>query len=161
MKKVRPFLWFDDQAEEAANFYISVFPNSRITNVHRYGEGGPGPAGKVMTMDFELDGEPFTALNGGPHFKFTEAVSFMIDCADQAEVDHYWDRLCEGGQPSRCGWLKDRFGLSWQVVPRGLPELIGGADRAGAGRAMAAMMQMSKIEVDKLQAAYDGQTSPL
>jgi predicted 3-demethylubiquinone-9 3-methyltransferase (glyoxalase superfamily) len=160
MKKVRPFLWFDDQAEEAANFYVSVFPNSRITNVHRYGEGGPGPTGKVMTMNFELDGEPFTALNGGPHFKFTEAVSFMIDCADQAEVDHYWDRLCEGGQPSRCGWLKDRFGLSWQVVPRALPELISGADRAGAGRAMAAMMKMSKIEVDKLQAAYDGQTSP-
>lgn len=156
MQKIHPFLWFDTQAEEAANLYVSLFPNSRITDCQRYGQAGPGPAGTVMTISFDLDGQPLTALNGGPHFQFTEAVSFSIDCVDQAEVDHYWNALSQGGRTSQCGWLKDRFGLSWQVVPRALKELMSGPDAARSQRVMAAMLQMKKIEVDKLQAAYDG-----
>lgn len=156
MPKITPFLWFDSQAEQAANLYVSIFPNSRITDITRYGEGAPQPAGTVMTVAFELDGKPMGAINGGPLFTFSEAVSFAIDCGDQAEVDHYWNRLIEGGgQPGPCGWLKDSYGLSWQVVPRVLIELIGDPDKAKAQRVTAAMMQMSKIEIDKLLAAAD------
>jgi predicted 3-demethylubiquinone-9 3-methyltransferase (glyoxalase superfamily) len=157
MPKIHPFLWFDTQAEEAANLYVSIFPNSRIIDCMRYGEAGPGPAGTVMTVDFELDGQRISAINGGPIFKFTEAVSMVIDCADQAEVDYYWEKLtANGGEPSQCGWLKDPFGFSWQVVPKALFETIGGPDKAGAQRAQAAMMQMIKLDVAKLQAAYAG-----
>jgi predicted 3-demethylubiquinone-9 3-methyltransferase (glyoxalase superfamily) len=156
MPKIHPFLWFDTQAEEAMNLYVSLFPNSKVLNVVRYGPVGPGPEGSVMTADFELDGFRVTALNGGPNFKFSEAVSFVVDCKDQAEVDHYWDALLEGGQPSQCGWLKDRFGFSWQIVPAALFETIGGPDPEGRKRAMAAMMQMVKLDVAKLKAAYAG-----
>jgi predicted 3-demethylubiquinone-9 3-methyltransferase (glyoxalase superfamily) len=156
MQKISPFLWFDTQAEEAANFYVSIFPNARVSKTMRWGEGGPGPAGSVMTIAFELDGQKFTGLNGGPHFKFTEAVSFVIDCADQAEVDRYWAALSEGGEVQQCGWLKDRFGVSWQVVPRALVELAGDPDPVKSARVMAAMMQMVKLDVAGLQRAYDG-----
>jgi predicted 3-demethylubiquinone-9 3-methyltransferase (glyoxalase superfamily) len=156
MQKIHPFLWFNDQAEEAMNFYVSVFKNSKILKVVRYGGSGPGPKGSVMTADFELEGQRFTALNGGPHFKFTEAVSFVVDCKDQAEVDELWDRLCEGGQPSQCAWLKDKFGLSWQIVPTVLVELLGDPDPAKAGRVMQAMMQMTKIDIAKLREAHAG-----
>ena len=156
MPKITPFLWFDDQAEAAMNFYVAIFPNSKVGKVSRYTEGAPGPAGSVMTAQFELDGFPVTALNGGPMFKFTEAVSFFVDCKDQAEVDYYWDRLGEGGQHSQCGWLKDRFGFSWQIVPEALMAYAGGSDRAGAQRAMQAMLQMTKLDVAVLKAAYEG-----
>lgn len=156
MPKITPFLWFDDQAEAAMNFYVAIFPNSRVGKVSRYAEGAPGPAGSVMTAQFELDGFAVTALNGGPMFKFTEAVSFFVDCKDQAEVDYYWDRLGEGGQASQCGWLKDRFGFSWQIVPEALMAYVGGPDRAGAQRAMQAMLQMTKLDVAVLKAAYEG-----
>lgn len=156
MSKITPFLWFDTEAEEAAGFYVGLFPNSRITQTVRYGEAGPGPTGSVMTIAFELDGRPFTALNAGPVFKFNEAVSFVIDCEDQAEVDRYWDALiANGGQPSQCGWLKDRFGLSWQVVPKALPSLIGGPDGAKAQKAMAAMLKMAKLDIAALEAARE------
>jgi predicted 3-demethylubiquinone-9 3-methyltransferase (glyoxalase superfamily) len=154
MPNVTPFLWFDHQAEEAANFYVSVFPNSKVTSVSRYPEGAPGMGGKVMTVGYELDGKPFTALNAGPHFKFTEAVSFVIHCKDQAEVDHYWSKLtADGGQESQCGWLKDKYGLSWQVTPDRLVELMTDPDKAKAGRVMAAMMQMVKIDIPTLEKA--------
>ncbi len=154
MSKITPFLWFDTQAEDAANFYVSVFPNSKVTDVARYPEGGPGPAGSVMTVAFELDGQAFTALNAGPHFKFTEAISFVIDCKDQAEVDYYWGKLLEGGgQESQCGWLKDRFGLSWQVTPRRLIELTTDTDPEVAQRVFGAMMKMVKIDIATLEAA--------
>jgi len=156
MQKITPFLWFDNQAEEAVNFYISVFRNAKVGKVTRYGEAGPGPAGSVMVAEFELEGMRFTALNGGPMFKFTEAISMVVDCKDQAEVDHFWDRLSEGGQPGQCGWLKDRFGLSWQIVPEALPRLLGDPDPAKAGRVMQAMLQMTRIEVAKLEKAYAG-----
>ena len=156
MPKIHSFLWFDSQAEEAANFYVSVFPNSKVLSLQRYGPAGPGPEGSAMTVDFELDGQRVTALNGGPVFKFSEAVSFVIDCQDQAEVDRYWDALLAGGTPSQCGWLKDRFGFSWQVVPKQLFETIGGPDEAGRNRAMQAMLQMTKLDVAKLEAAYRG-----
>lgn len=157
MPKIHPFLWFDTQAEEAMNFYVSLFKNSKVLSVVRYGPGGPGPAGSVMTCDFELDGQRITALNGGPVFKLTEAISFVVDCQDQAEVDHLWDRLTSGGgEPSQCGWLKDRFGLSWQIVPTVLMELLSDPDAAKAQRAVAAMMQMTKIDIAKLQAAAAG-----
>ena len=157
MSRISPFLWFDDQAEEAAKLYVSLFPNSKITSVSRYGEAGPGEPGSVMIVSFELDGLSVTALNGGPVFKLSEAFSMSVDCADQAEVDRYWDALIEhGGQPSQCGWLKDRFGLSWQIVPRALPRLLGDPDRAKAQRVMAAMMKMSKIDVAALEAAAAG-----
>ena len=156
MSKVTPFLWFDTEAEEAANLYVGLFPNSKITAVTRYGDAGPGPKGSVMTIAFELDGRPFTALNAGPVFKFTEAVSFVIDCDDQAEVDRYWDALiANGGQASQCGWLKDRFGLSWQVVPKALPALIGGPDSDKAQKAMAAMLKMTKLDIAALEAARE------
>ena len=156
MSKVSPFLWFDSQAEEAANLYVSLFPNSRITNVARYGggDGSPGPGGTVMTVSFELDGVPVTAMNGGPHFKLNEAFSMFVDCADQAEVDRYWDSLSEGSDDAgRCGWLKDRYGLVWQIVPRALMRLLGDPDRAKASRVRAAMMEMTKLDVAALEAA--------
>jgi predicted 3-demethylubiquinone-9 3-methyltransferase (glyoxalase superfamily) len=156
MPKISPFLWFDGQAEEAANFYVSLFPNSRITAVSRFGEVGPGPAGSVLTVGFELDGAVFQALNGGPDFKFNESVSFVVNCKDQAEVDRYWDALSEGGQTNVCGWLKDRYGLSWQVTPQVLIDLIGDPDQAKADRVMAAMMQMTKIDIAKLEEAAAG-----
>lgn len=158
MQKLTPCLWFDTQAEEAAAFYTSIFPNSSIGAISRYGEGMPQPAGTVMTVEFTLDGQNFTALNGGPVFEFTEAISYQIACADQDEVDRYWSLLtADGGEESQCGWLKDRFGLSWQVVPSALPGIIGGPDPVGAQRAVAAMMQMHKLELDVLQRAYEGQ----
>ena len=156
MPKVTPFLWFDDQAEEAARFYVSLFKNSSIGRIARYGDAGPGPKGSIVTIEFELDGQAFVGLNGGPHFRFTEAVSFSIDCADQAEVDFYWDRLSEGGQTSQCGWLKDRFGLSWQVVPAILADMIGDPDPEKARRATEAMLQMTKLDIAKLQQAHAG-----
>ena len=159
MPKIHPFLWFDKDAEEAMNFYVSLFPNSKVLSVQRYGPGGPGPDGSVMTADFELDGQRITALNGGPRFNFSEAFSFVIDCKDQAEVDYYWDKLVAGGAASQCGWLKDRFGFSWQVVPAALFETIGGPDPEGRKRAMAAMMQMRKLDVGKLVAAYEGKAA--
>ncbi|MEJ7726568.1 MAG: VOC family protein [Actinomycetes bacterium] len=156
MPKTTPCLWFDTQGEDAANFYTSVFPNSRVTDVTRYGEAGPRPAGLALTVAFELDGQAYTALNGGPDFTFSEAISFQIDCRDQDEVDHYWTKLSEGGEEGPCGWLKDKFGLSWQVIPRALPELLGDPDQEKAQRVMAAMMGMKKIDVAGLQRAYDG-----
>ncbi|TQF69332.1 VOC family protein [Rhodococcus spelaei] len=158
MQKITPCLWFDTQAEEAATFYTSIFKNSSIGEISRYGEGMPKPAGTAMTVAFTLDGQNFTALNGGPEFAFTEAVSFQVDCADQAEVDEYWEALtADGGQESQCGWLKDKFGMSWQIVPSALPSVLGGPDPAGAQRAVAAMMQMRKIDIGVLQKAYDGE----
>lgn len=155
MPRITPTLWFDTQGEEAATFYVSVFPNSKITNVTHYGDAGPRPAGTVMTVEFELDGQPYLALNGGPQFTFNEALSLTIDCADQEEVDHYWTKLSEGGEEGPCGWLKDQFGLSWQVVPAALDELVSDPDPARAQRAMAAMLGMHKIDVAALYAAAD------
>jgi predicted 3-demethylubiquinone-9 3-methyltransferase (glyoxalase superfamily) len=155
MLKITPFLWFDDQAEEAASFYASIFPNSKITSVSRYPEGGPGRAGQAMTVQLELDGLPVTLLNGGPVYHFTEAFSLSVTCEDQAEVDRYWDALTDGGQESQCGWLKDRYGLSWQIVPRALPEVLGHPDRAKAQAAMQAMLQMKKLDIAKLRAAAE------
>jgi predicted 3-demethylubiquinone-9 3-methyltransferase (glyoxalase superfamily) len=153
-QRITPFLWFDGQAEEAANFYVSIFPNSKVLSASRYCEGGPGPKGTVMTVDFELDGLSCTALNGGPMFKFTEAISLVVHCETQAEVDHYWDKLSAGGQQVQCGWLKDKYGLSWQVVPNALIELVQDKDPAKSQRVIAAMMQMKKIDIAGLKAAY-------
>jgi predicted 3-demethylubiquinone-9 3-methyltransferase (glyoxalase superfamily) len=153
MKPITPFLWFDTEAEEAATFYTSVFPDSRISRIERYGSAGPGLEGSVMTVDFELNGQRFIALNGGPQYTFTEAVSFAVHCETPDEVDHYWTRLADGGEEGPCGWLKDRFGLSWQVVPTRLLELLGDPDRDKAQRVMAAMMKMSKLDVAELEAA--------
>jgi predicted 3-demethylubiquinone-9 3-methyltransferase (glyoxalase superfamily) len=155
MPSIRPNLWFDTEAESAAEFYVSVFPNSRIVDIARYGEAGPREAGMVMLVLFELDGHPFTAINGGPQFTFDEAVSFEIECADQDEVDYYWKALADGGEESMCGWLKDKFGLSWQVIPRALGELAGDPDPAKSQAVMKAMLDMKKIVVADLQAAYD------
>jgi predicted 3-demethylubiquinone-9 3-methyltransferase (glyoxalase superfamily) len=155
MPRTTPCLWFDTQGQEAAEHYVAIFPNSRIVNVLRYGEAGPRPAGTVMTVDFELDGQPYMALNGGPEFTFNEAISFEIECADQAEVDHYWTRLAEGGEEGPCGWVKDKFGVSWQVVPVQLKELIADPDEAKGQAVMAAMLGMGKIVVDDLRRAYD------
>ncbi|MDP9106253.1 MAG: VOC family protein [Candidatus Eremiobacteraeota bacterium] len=154
-KKITPFLWFDGQAEDAANFYVSVFENAKINSVSRYGDDTPGEPGTVMTVAFELDGQEFVALNGGPEYTFTPAVSFSIDCKTQAEVDHFWDRLTEGGRPVQCGWLQDKFGLSWQVVPSVLPELLQDDDDAKADAVMQAMLKMVKLDIDALQEAYD------
>lgn len=156
MRRIVPNLWFDTEAEEAATFYTSVFKNSRITNVAHYGEAGPREAGMVMTVSFELDGQPFTAINGGPEFPFTEAVSLEIICESQVEVDEYWGRLSDGGEEGPCGWLKDRYGLSWQVVPEGMYELLDDPDSARTERAMAAMLQMGKLDLAALQRAADG-----
>lgn len=156
MPSITPNLWFDTQAEEAAEFYVSVFPNSKITNVSHYTDAGPRPAGTVLTVDFVLDGQEFTAINGGPEFTFDEAISLLITCADQDEIDHYWAALTEGGEESQCGWLKDRYGLSWQVVPDGMAELFAGPDPTRAERAMRAMLGMKKLDVAALQAAAAG-----
>ena len=156
MPKITPFLWFDNNAEEAANFYVSVFKNAKLLNVARCSEVGPGPKGSVMTAIFELEGQEFVALNAGPRFKFTEAISFVVNCDTQEEVDYYWERLSEGGEKSRCGWLKDKFGLSWQVTPTILGKLMADKDPAKANRVMEAMLQMDKIEIDTLQRAYEG-----
>ncbi|BCH24753.1 VOC family protein [Mesorhizobium sp. L-8-10] len=153
MQKITPFLWFDGQAEEAMKFYTSIFRNAKVGNVSRYGEGGPGPAGSVLTASFELEGLEFTALNGGAFHKFNEAVSFNVSCDDQEEVDYFWDRLSEGGQIQQCGWLKDKFGLSWQIVPTALPRLLGNPDREKASRVMQAMLQMKKIDIAALEQA--------
>ena len=153
MQKVTPCLWFDDQGEEAAEFYTSIFPNSRITDISRYGETGPGTPGAAMTVAFELDGQPFTALNGGPQFTFSEALSFQVFCRAQDEVDAYWSKLSEGGEEGPCGWLKDRFGLSWQIVPTVLPELLADPDAAKSQRVMQAMLGMKKIEIEGLEQA--------
>jgi predicted 3-demethylubiquinone-9 3-methyltransferase (glyoxalase superfamily) len=155
MQKITPFLWFDDQAEEAMNFYVAIFRNSKPGNVIRYGDAGPGPKGSVMTASFELEGQQFTALNGGPRFRFTEAISFVVSCGTQAEVDELWERLSEGGETQRCGWLKDRFGLSWQIVPVVLIELLSDPDPEKSRRVMEAMMQMTKIDIAKLRQAYE------
>jgi predicted 3-demethylubiquinone-9 3-methyltransferase (glyoxalase superfamily) len=156
MKGITVFLWFDGQAEEAADFYTSLFPNSKITDVARYGDVGPGEPGAVMTVAFELDGRKFVGLNGGPQFTFNEAVSFAINCETQAEVDEYWERLGEGGEHGPCGWLKDRYGVSWQVVPTALPELLAQPDREAAQRVMATMLTMSKLDIEPLRRAAEG-----
>jgi predicted 3-demethylubiquinone-9 3-methyltransferase (glyoxalase superfamily) len=155
-QKIVPCLWFDTQAEEAAEFYVSVFKNSQIVKVTHYTEAGPRPTGMVMTVEFELDGSRFVALNGGPEFTFNEAVSLQVDCADQEEVDYFWSRLSDGGSEGPCGWLKDRFGVSWQVVPQGMDHLFADPDPQRATRAMQAMLQMSKIDVAAIQRAADG-----
>lgn len=155
MPKIRPFLWFDTQAEEAANLYTSIFKNSKIVKVTRYPEGAPGPKGSVMTVAFTLDGQEFTALNGGPLFKFTEAISFVVNCKTQEELDTYWTKLLEGGEESRCGWLKDKYGLSWQIIPAVLSEMLGDRDPQKAKRVMEAMLQMKKIDIAGLKKAYD------
>lgn len=157
MQKITPFLWFEDQAEEAMNFYVSIFKNSSIGRVTRYGEAGPGKPGSVMSATFVLDGEEFFALNGGPQFKFTPAISFFVNCETQAEVDDLWEKLSAGGREDRCGWLQDKFGLSWQIVPSILGRLLGDKDRAKAGRAMQAMLQMKKLDIAALQRAFDGE----
>ena len=155
-QKIIPNLWFDTQAEEAAQFYCSVFERSSIVGVTRYPEGSPGPAGTVMTVEWELDGQRFVGINGGPQFTFTEAISLQISCDTQEEVDHYWERLSDGGEEGPCGWLKDRYGLSWQVVPAGMEEALHDADPARAQRTMSAMMGMKKLDVEALRRAADG-----
>jgi predicted 3-demethylubiquinone-9 3-methyltransferase (glyoxalase superfamily) len=157
VKGITPFLWYDNQAEEAASFYVSLFPNSRVKGVTRYGEAGPGEPGSVMTVDFELQGQPFVALNGGPEFKFTEAISFLINCETQSEVDELWEKLSEGGEKGPCGWLRDRYGISWQVVPVLLEQLIRDPDPEKSQRVMRAMMEMGKIEIEPLERAYAGE----
>ncbi len=154
MQKITPFLWFDDNAEEAMNFYTSIFRNSKIVSISRYGEGGPRPAGTVMTGTFQLAGQEFMALNGGPEFKFTEAISFFVNCETQSEVDELWDKLSAGGEKGQCGWLKDKYGVSWQIVPTALGKLLNDADPAKSQRVMEAMLQMSKIDIASLERAY-------
>ena len=156
MPKITPFLWFDTQAEEAANFYVSVFRNSKISKITRYGEAGPGPLGSVMTVEFALDGHEIIALNGGPHFKFNEAISFSVDCKTQQEVDEYWKKLSEGGEEGPCGWLKDKYGLSWQVNPTVLGEMLNDPDPQRAKRVMEAMLKMKKIVIADLERACEG-----
>src|SRR5574341_399095 len=155
MQAITPFLWFDTQAEEAAKFYVSIFKNSKILTTTRYGEGGPGPKGSVMTVRFQLDGQEFIALNGGPHFKFTEAVSFSVDCKTQAEVDEFWEKLSAGGQEGTCGWQKDKYGLSWQVNPTILGEMPHDSDPQNSSRFMQSMRQMKKIDIEGLRRAYE------
>ncbi|MFN2491553.1 MAG: VOC family protein [Pyrinomonadaceae bacterium] len=159
MQKITPFLWFDDKAEEAANFYASIFKNSKVGKIARYSDeaaqAAGRPKGSVMTVDFELDGQQFVGLNGGPHFKFTEAVSFSVDCETQEEIDRFWEKLSEGGEKSRCGWLKDKYGLSWQVVPTVLADMVQDKDSEKSARVMKAILQMDKIEISKLEQAYE------
>ena len=157
MQKITPFLWFDGKAEEAMNFYVSVFKNSKIVRVSRYGEAGPGPKGTVMSATFQLDGQDFFALNGGPQFAFTPAISFFVNCETQQEVDEMWERLSEGGKKERCGWLKDRYGLSWQIIPSVLGKMLQDPDAERAKRVMQAMLQMKKIDIQTLKQAYEGQ----
>ena len=155
MQKITPFLWLNDNVEEAVNFYTSIFPNSTIGGMSRYGDAGPGQPGKVMSATFRLDGQEFMALNGGPQFHFTPAISFFISCVTQEEVDDLWERLSAGGKKGRCGWLEDKFGLSWQVVPTALGELLGDSDPVKSGNVMKAMLEMDKIDIQKLKPAYD------
>jgi len=157
MQKINPFLWFDGKAEEAANFYTSVFGNSRIAGISRYGEAGPGPKGAVMSVTFELDGQKFMALNGGPQFTFTPAISFFVNCETQQEVDELWEKLSEGGQKNRCGWLQDKYGVSWQIIPTALGQLMSDADPKKANRVIKAMLEMDKIDLQRLQQAYQQQ----
>ncbi len=156
MQKITPFLWFNGQAEEAASFYVSIFKNSKIVSVTRYGDAGPGPKGTVMSAIFQLEGQEFFALNGGPQFTFTPAISFFISCETQQEVDDFWQKLSAGGRTDRCGWLTDKFGLSWQVVPKSLGEILHDKDPAKSTRVMKAMLQMTKLDIQTLQQAYDG-----
>ncbi len=155
MQKIVPFLWFDGKAEEAMNFYASIFKDSKIKTVHRYGDAGPGPKGTVMSGAFEINGQEFMALNGGPQFSFTPAISFFVNCETQAEVDELWEKLSAGGEKSRCGWLRDQFGVSWQIIPTALGKMLGNPDRAKAGRVMQAMLKMDKIDIQGLQRAYN------
>jgi predicted 3-demethylubiquinone-9 3-methyltransferase (glyoxalase superfamily) len=158
VQKIVTNLWFDTQAEEAATFYCSLFPDSKVLNIARYGSAGPGPEGQVMVVDFQLAGQRFTGINGGPEFNFSEAISLLINCESQGEVDRYWDALlADGGEPSQCGWLKDKYGLSWQVVPREMDEMIASTDAAAAQRAMAAMLKMVKLDLGELKRAYAGE----
>ncbi|WP_019867796.1 VOC family protein [Methylovulum miyakonense] len=154
MPKITPFLWFNDQAEEAMNFYVSIFKNSKILGISRYGDGAPAPKGTVMTATFELDGQVFTALNGGPIYKFSPATSFVVHCETQAEVDYYWEKLSEGGKEHQCAWLDDKFGVTWQIVPDILIELLAGPDPVKSARAMQAMLKMTKIDIEQLKQAY-------
>jgi len=156
MQKITPFLWFDNQAEEAMNFYTSIFKNSKVGRVSRYGDAGPGPKGAVMSATFQLEGQEFMALNGGPLFQFTAAVSFFVNCETQEEVDHFWEKLSAGGKQEQCGWLKDKFGLSWQIVPSILGKLLGDKDPAKASRVMQAMLQMIKLDIAALKKAAEG-----
>ena len=156
MQRITPFLWFDNQAEDAVSFYTSIFEDSRILRVQRYSEAGPGPTGTVMTVAFELEGEPFTALNGGPVYEFNPAISFVVNCKDQEQVDYYWDRLFEGGTPMQCGWLTDQFGVSWQIVPTRLLELLADPDPERAKRVTEAMLKMIKLDIAELEAAARG-----
>jgi len=156
MQKITPFLWFDNNAEEAVNSYVSIFKNSKVLSITRYGEAGPGPAGTVLTAAFQLQGQEFIALNGGPQFKFTEAISFSVNCESQEEVDQYWEKLSEGGEKGRCGWLKDKYGLSWQVNPVVLGEMLQDEDPEKAKRVMEAMLQMDKLDIETLKKAYEG-----
>jgi predicted 3-demethylubiquinone-9 3-methyltransferase (glyoxalase superfamily) len=156
VQKINPFLWFDNQAEEASKFYVSIFKNSRINKIVHYGAAGPGPEGSVMTVAFELDGQEFTALNGGPIYKFTEAVSFVVNCDSQDEVDYYWDKLTDGGEEGVCGWLKDKYGLSWQIVPTVMVDLMSDPDPEKAKRVTEAMLKMVKIDIKTLEMAYNG-----
>jgi predicted 3-demethylubiquinone-9 3-methyltransferase (glyoxalase superfamily) len=156
MQKITPFLWFDSQAEEAMHFYVSIFKNSKVGSVTRYGEAGPGPKGTVMSATFQLDGQEFYALNGGPHFTFTPAISFFVNCETQQEVDDLWEKLSAGGAKNRCGWLTDKYGLSWQIVPTVLTQLLHDKDAAKANRVMQAMLKMDKIDIKELQRAYEG-----
>jgi predicted 3-demethylubiquinone-9 3-methyltransferase (glyoxalase superfamily) len=157
MQKITPFLWFDNNAEEAVHFYVSCFTNSRVLNVKRYGDAGPGPKGSVMGLTFQLEGQQFDALNGGPHFKFTPAISLFVSCESQEEVDTLWERLLDGGKPQQCGWLTDRFGLSWQIIPRTLATLLDDPDPEKSSRVMRAMMKMVKIDIAELRRAHDGE----
>ncbi len=159
MPTITPFLWFDDNAEQAAELYTSIFPESSIISISRYGEAGPGPAGTAMTVNFRLQGQEFTALNGGPQYKFTEAISFVVTCETQEEVDEYWEKLSDGGEEGPCGWLKDRFGLSWQIVPSVLEELLTDPDPVRAQNAMKAMLQMGKLDIEGLKRAASEQTA--
>lgn len=155
MQKITPFLWFDNNAEEAANFYVSIFKNSKVLSVSRYGDAGPGPKGTAMVAEFQIDGQEFVALNGGPRFKFTEAISFVINCDTQEEVEYFWDKLSEGGEKSRCGWVKDKFGLWWQVVPVVLGKLMSDSDPEKVKRVTEAMLWMDRIDIEPLQRAYE------
>lgn len=154
MQKIVTFLWFEDKAEEAANFYVSLFKNSKVTGVHRNGDAGPGPKGSVMMVNFQVEGQEFMALNGGPHFKFTPAISLFVNCENQDEVDQLWDRLSEGGRKDRCGWLQDKYGLSWQIIPTALMKLMSDPDREKSARVMKAMLQMDKIDIGRLEEAH-------
>jgi predicted 3-demethylubiquinone-9 3-methyltransferase (glyoxalase superfamily) len=159
MQKITPFLWFDNQAEEAANFYVSLFKNSKLGSIRRYGDAGPGPNGSVMSVTFQLEGQEFFALNGGPHFKFTPAISLFVNCENQTEVDELWEKLSAGGRKDRCGWLQDKYGLSWQIIPTALGQLLSDPDPAKSSRVMKAMLQMEKIDVNKLKQAYENQAA--